>query len=207
MLEWYATDGTYLLLMEECEELLRHVARKAGRGREHIVYQGHDLDLSAPFSRLTVAEAFRRYATSSLEEALLAGRFDDCMGLEIEPRLGFDRPLFLYNYPAQAAALSRLHPGNPSLAERFEMYACGLELCNGFTELTDAKEQRERFAAERNARIKAGKADYPLPEPFLSALSDMPEAAGNALGLDRLVMLFADTASIDEVVAFVPENL
>lgn len=207
MLEWYAAGHTYLALMEECEELLRHVAGKAGVRGERIVYQGHGLDLSAPFSRLSVAEAFRRYATHSLEEALHRGRFDDCMGLEIEPRLGFGRPVFLYDYPASAAALSRLHPDNPLLAERFEMYACGLELCNGFSELTDPKQQRERFAAERLFREKEGKPAYPMPEPFLAALADMPDAAGNALGLDRLVMLFADAASIDEVVAFVPEAL
>jgi lysyl-tRNA synthetase class 2 len=207
LLEWYAAGGTYLRLMDECEALMREVARKVGGEEDRIVYRDRELDLSAPFYRLSVAEAFRRYAALSMEEALRAGRFDECMGMEIEPRLGFGRPVFLFDYPASAAALSRLHPDNPLLAERFEMYACGLELCNGFTELTDAKEQRERFAAERQARKDAGKADHPMPETFLAALPDMPDAAGNALGLDRLVMLFADAATIDEVVAFVPEAL
>ncbi|MCG6892829.1 MAG: EF-P lysine aminoacylase GenX [Desulfobacteraceae bacterium] len=207
LLEWYAAGSTYLHLMDECEALMREVARKVSSGGDRIVYQGHELDLSAPFHRLPVTEAFHRHAALTMEEALRAGRFDECMGLEIEPRLGFGRPVFLFDYPASTAALSRLHPGNPLLAERFEMVACGLELCNGFTELTDATEQRERFAAERQARKDSGKADCPMPETFLAALPDMPDAAGNALGLDRLVMLFADAATIDEVVSFVPEAL
>ena len=103
--------------------------------------------------------------------------------------------------------LARLKQREPFLAERFELYIAGIELCNGFSELTDAAEQRERFKEEQHLRQSLNKPLYPLPEKFLEALADMPDAAGNALGIDRLVMLFADTDNIDDVVAFTPEEL
>jgi lysyl-tRNA synthetase class 2 len=140
-------------------------------------------------------------------QALERDCFDEVMGVDIEPQLGLDRPVFLYDYPASCAALARRKPETPSVAERFELYIAGLELCNAFSELTDAKEQRERFAAENHTRERLGRIAYPPAEPFLRDLSTMPPAAGNALGVDRLVMLFADAASIDEVVAFAPEAL
>ena len=129
------------------------------------------------------------------------------MALQIEPRLDPARPMFLVDYPAEAAALARLKPSNPAVAERFELYLGGLELCNAFTELTDPGEQRRRFDHERQARRRAGRAEIPMPEKFLADLARMPPATGNALGLDRLVMLLADAAQIDDVVAFVPEDL
>ena len=122
-------------------------------------------------------------------------------------RISLEKPLFLYDYPAVFSSLARLKLKDPSLAERFELYIGGLELCNGFTELTDAVEQRRRFEKEQRSRIESKKDVYPLPEKFLQALSSMPDASGNALGLDRLVMLYANTARIDDVVAFTPEEL
>jgi lysyl-tRNA synthetase class 2 len=133
--------------------------------------------------------------------------FDEVMAHEIEPNLGDPTPVFLYDYPARHGALARLKPGAPLLAERFELYIAGIELCNGFSELTDAAEQRDRFEHELRLRQSLNKPSYPMPEKFLQALADMPEAAGNALGIDRLVMLFADTDKIDDVVAFTPEEL
>jgi lysyl-tRNA synthetase class 2 len=155
---------------------------------------------------MTVAEAFDKYASISVQKALSDDRFDEIMA-GIEPALGQSTPLFLYDYPASCGALAKLKTGNSSIAERFELYICGLELCNGFTELTDPKEQRARFEKELSFRKKAGKKEYPMPEKFLESLSCMPDASGNALGLDRLVMLFADTGIIDDVVAFTPEEL
>ncbi len=125
----------------------------------------------------------------------------------VEPNLDQTKPLFLYDYPASLGALARLKPDNPAVAERFELYMGGLEICNAFSELTDPVEQRNRFAEEQHQRSKAGKRNYPPPEKFLASLEFMPESAGNALGVDRLVMLFADTAEIDDVVAFTPEEL
>lgn len=206
LLEWYTTGADYKGMMTQCEVLIGAVARVAGSG-DMLRYQGRRIDLTPPWPRLTVAEAFDNLSSVSVEEALKENRFDEVMGLVIEPQFGIDKPVFLYDYPAACGALARLKPEDCRLAERFELYIGGLELCNAFTELTDPTEQRLRFEEERKMRRLAGKSVYPMPEKFLSALQDMPAAAGNALGIDRLVMLFADTTEIDDVVAFTPEEL
>lgn len=143
----------------------------------------------------------------SMEAAVENDRFDEIMVDAIEPNLGQSHPVFLYDYPASCGALARTKPQDRRYAERFELYIGGLEICNAFSELTDAVEQRQRFESERNRRKDLGKSIYPMPEKFLSTLDVLPEAAGNALGIDRLVMLFADSHNIDEVVAFTPEEL
>ncbi|BBO87948.1 EF-P lysine aminoacylase GenX [Desulfosarcina ovata subsp. ovata] len=206
LLEWYAAGGDYRDMMVQCEQLIAFVAERLARGRR-LDYQGCTVDLTLPWDRLTVDDAFRRFTGMSAAAALAQGCFDELMGLEIEPRLGRKRPLFLYDYPAACGALARLKPGNPMVAERFELYMAGMELCNAFSELTDPDEQRTRFENENRAREAAGKPVYPVAEPFLNALAAMPPAAGNALGVDRLVMLFCNTASIDDVIAFTPEEL
>ena len=206
MLEWYAVGENYLDLMTCCEELVLHIAQGLGAGRT-IMYQGRTIELTPPWERLTVSDAFMRHGSLSMPAALAQGRFDAVMGLEIEPRLGLERPVFLSDYPAEHGSLARLKPGDPSVAERFELYIGGLELCNGFSELNDVTEQRRRFAAEQALMQARGTPDHRLPEKFLAALAHMPPCAGNALGIDRLVMLFTDAADIDEVVAFTPEEL
>ncbi len=206
MLEWYAPERDYTHLMAECEALIPHVAYILGLPAR-IRYQGRSIDLAAPWSRLSVDEAFVRYGGCTAAQALAQERFDEVMGLAVEPWLGWDKPVFLHDYPAACGALARLKPGRPDVAERFELYIGGLELCNGFSELIDAAEQRRRFAAEMDLRRAAGKTLYPMPEPFLTDLAHMPAAAGNALGLDRLVMLLTDADEIDQVVAFTPETL
>lgn len=206
MLEWYAAGQTYIDLMACCEELIRHIARALGAGGR-LSYQGLTLDISEPWPRLTVSEAFRRYGSVSMEQALAQGRFDEIMGIEIEPNLGRVQPVLLIDYPAEKASLARLKPENPAVAERFELYLGGLELCNGFSELNDAAEQRVRFEAEQKLIRDSGRVVQSLPEKFLEAVQRMPPCAGNALGIDRLVMLFCDAAEIDEVVAFAPEDL
>ncbi len=205
LLEWYAAGWDYKAMMASTRDLVIAVVQDVCGG--DLVYQGRRIELAGPWQEIPVAEAFRLYADVSMEKALAEGRFDEVMGLEIEPRLGWERPVFLKDYPAQLASLARLKKDDPAVAERFELYIAGLELCNGFSELTDAAEQRRRFAAEQKARRAAGKAIYPEAGPFLKALQYMPPAAGNALGLDRLVMLVCDAACIDDVVAFVPEQL
>ena len=206
LLEWYASGATYLDLMDQIEALVLEVSADMRKGRT-LQYQGHCISLKPPWDRLTVREAFDRYGTMDLEKALEQDMFDEVMGLEIEPRLGFERPVFLYDYPESKASLARLKPGNPPVAERMELYIAGLELANGFTELNDPEEQIRRFTAEHALRERLGKKNYPLPAPFLKALHQMPGAAGIAVGLDRLIMLFCDAKTIDDVVAFVPENL
>jgi lysyl-tRNA synthetase class 2 len=205
MLEWYRADSDYFDMMEETETLIKTVALQTGSGNS-IKYQGGRIDLDGPWTRMAVAEAFDKHSSISVDKALSEDRFDETMA-EIEPALGQSVPLFLYDYPASCGALAKLKTGNNSVAERFELYICGLELCNGFTELTDPKEQKARFEKEFSHRKKSGKKEYPMPEKFLESLSLMPDASGNALGLDRLIMLFADAGTIDNVVAFTPEEL
>ena len=156
---------------------------------------------------MTVAEAFDSFASITMEKALQSNCFDDIIALEIEPHLGRQKPFFLYDYPSCCASLARRKPGNPDVAERFELYISGIEMCNAFSELNDPSEQRMRFEAEQKNRRASGKKNYPMPEQFLSSLSHMPPATGNALGIDRLVMLLTDTPDIDDVVAFTPESL
>jgi lysyl-tRNA synthetase class 2 len=206
MLEWYHAGGNYLSLMEECENLIGYIAHQLGRMGKHR-YRNRQIELAGPWVRLPVAQAFEKYGSIAMDEALATDRFDEVMALDIEPNLGDPNPVFLFDYPARHGALARLKQREPFLAERFELYIAGIELCNGFSELTDAAEQRERFKKEQHLRKSLNKPLYPLPEKFLEALADMPAAAGNALGIDRLVMLFADTDNIDDVVAFTPEEL
>ena len=205
MLEWYATGLNYLDLMEQCERLITSIRKELNYGPS-LIYQGVNIDLITPWRRLSVAQAFNTYATMTMNAAVSNNCFDEVMVEEIEPRMGTN-PIFLYDYPATRGALARLKAEDTSVAERFEMYIGGLELCNAFSELTHPQEQRLRFEKERDLRESTGKPVYPLPEKFLNVLADMPAAAGIALGIDRLIMLFADTQAIDDVVAFTPEEL
>ncbi len=206
MLEWYTANSNYLDMMEQCEDLIRKITRDTGFGGQ-IEYQGKKISLAHPWYRMSVAQAFEKFSSVSMQTALEEDRLDEIIGLEIEPNLGLEKPLFLYDYPASSGALAKLKPDNSSFAERFELYISGIELCNAFSELTDPDEQRERFEHEIRVRRSLEKKEYPMPGKFLDALHSMPEAAGNALGIDRLVMLLADTAKIDDIVAFTPEEL
>jgi lysyl-tRNA synthetase class 2 len=201
LLEWYRRDADYLSLMADCEALLLHLVPSG-----QLVWQEASIDLTPPWPRLSVAEAFRRHAGCSAEAAMTSGCFDEVLTAEVEPQLG-NGPLFLIDYPAPLAALARLKPGDPGVAERCELYIGGLELANGFSELTDPAEQRTRFVADEAARRAAGKLPRPLPEPYLAELVNLPSCAGIALGIDRLVMLLTDEGVIGEVVAFTPEQL
>ena len=206
LLEWYRRGADYQDLMNECEAFITHVARQMGSGAI-LDYQGRHIQLAPPWPRISVKGAFEKFASSSLAAALQNDQFDEIMVNQIEPRLSRSQPIFLIDYPACRAALARLKSEDSRYAERFELYIAGVEICNGFSELTDPVEQRARFEHERDQRRKADKPVYPLPEKFLMALQDMPSAAGNALGVDRLTMLFADAKRIDDVVTFTPEAL
>jgi lysyl-tRNA synthetase class 2 len=206
ILEWYCSGSNYQHLMEDCEALVQHVARRLDY-RDTIAYQGREINLASPWPRMTVREAFSRYAQVSMAEALEGGQFDPVMVQDIEPQLPFDKPVFLYDYPSERGSLARLREDDPAVAERMELYIGGLELANGFSELADPVEQRARFLSEETRRRWMGKRPYYLPARFLEELADMPPSAGIALGVDRLVMLFADTATIDDVIAFSPEEL
>ena len=206
VLEWYRAGIDYRELMDEVEEMIPFVSHRLGFG-ESVEFQGHGVDLKRPWHRISVREAFQRYASVSMESSMKSGGFDEAMVQEIEPNLGTPKPTFLHDYPASLGALARLKRDDPAYAERFELYIAGLEVANAFSELTDVREQRERFEREREKRRVQGKTVYPLPEKFLRSLHHMPQAAGIALGVDRLVMLFADQPRIDQVVSFTPEEL
>jgi lysyl-tRNA synthetase class 2 len=206
ILEWYTAERNYFDMMDQCEDLIRFVARDSGFGNS-IEYQTRNIDLKRPWHRLSVSEAFDKYSPISLNTALSNDRFDELMVNDIEPNLGREKPIFLFDYPASTCALAKLKPDNPSLVQRFELYISGLELCNAFTELADPDEQRIRFEGQQDLRRKLDKQTYPIPENFLKSLAFMPEATGNALGIDRLVMLFANAKKIDDVVTFTPEEL
>jgi elongation factor P--(R)-beta-lysine ligase len=206
MLEWYVAGFDYEQLMSQCEEMIISVADEidfAGK----ISWQDKEIDLQPPWERITVQEAFKKYAPITLDKALREDKFDEILTEYVEPNLGNGKPTFLYDYPANLGALARLKSRDPSVAERFELYIGGLELANGFSELTDAREQRRRFEEALEIRAQKYYARYLMPEKFLDSLEEMPEAAGIAVGLDRLAMLFADAAAIDEVVSFTPEDL
>jgi elongation factor P--(R)-beta-lysine ligase len=206
LLEWYEKGADYRDMMERCENLVLAAAQGAGVG-DRLSRNGQDIDLSPPWDRLSVSRAFERFAGIGVEKALERGVFDEVMAADIEPRLGKKRPVFLFDYPAALGALARLRPDNPRVAERFELYIDGIELCNAFTELTDPCEQRARFQKEIQNREKQGKTVWPMPEKFLKDLALMPDASGNALGVDRLAMLMTHSRRVDDVTAFVPEEL
>ena len=206
LLEWYRAGDDYRTLMEDCETLIQTLASKIGLG-QRLIFHGQEIDLAGPWERISVREAFRGYSKVTMKEALEHGHFDEVMVQDIEPQLGMTKPTFLYDYPAERGTLARLRKDDPSVAERFELYAGGLELANAFSELVDPEEQRERFLLEQANRRSQGKPVYPMPEPFLDELEEMPPSAGIALGVDRLVMVLLNAATIDDVVAFTPEEL
>ncbi|HLY46655.1 MAG TPA: EF-P lysine aminoacylase EpmA [Stellaceae bacterium] len=225
MLEWYRAGATYLDLMDECEALLRRAQEAAGALA--LRWRGRSADARRPFERISVAEAFRRHAgidllatiaDPAMPDALLLAAAAAPLGIaprpgddwealffrvfleRIEPNLGIGAPTILYDYPLAMAALSRPKPEDPRLAERFELYACGLELANAFGELTDAAEQRRRFAADQARKQALYGETYPVDEDFLAALDHgLPECAGIALGFDRLVMLATGADDIEDV--------
>jgi EF-P lysine aminoacylase GenX len=224
MLEWYRVGKSYVDIMSDVEQLIAHVARTV-RGSTTVAYQGREVDLTPPWHRITVAQAFAQLAGIDLENCgqqaefltaahkigvLSAGHIDSWDEIffkvfleRVEPALSEMGPVFIVDYPARMAALAQLKPGAPDVAERVEAYIGGLELGNGFTELNDPVEQEERFLAEREKRLAAGNPIYPMDCEFLEMLRQgMPPAGGFALGVDRLCMLLADAGDIDEVVAF-----
>ena len=206
MLEWYCQGMDYRELMKECEEMIVSVASDLGCG-DVINYQGKAIELERPWDRLSVREAFACYAPISMDKALTENCFDEIMASCIEPHLGIGQPTFIYDYPVSGSALAKEKKEDFALAERFELYMGGKEIANACSELTDPKEHRRRFLSVNKYRYSIGKSVYPVPERFLEGIASMPPAAGIALGVDRLAMIFCDSFAIDDVVSFVPESL
>lgn len=225
MLEWYRVGEGYETLMEDCADLLRLAAESTGT--RALRHRDRACDPYAAPERLSVAEALERHAGIDLLATLGPDGTPDAAALRrqaaradlrtapddgwsdmlskllthrVEPQLGLGRPTILDRYPAAEAALARRAPDDPRLAERFELYACGVELANGFGELTDPEEQRRRFQAEMEEKARVYGERYPLDEDFLAALGHMPQASGIALGFDRLVMLATGAPRIEEVI-------
>lgn len=203
MLEWYRTGIDYRDLMAECRDMLRYLAKETRADCP----AARILATKSEWDYITVSEAFSRHAAISASRAVEEGSFDEILVRDIEPHLGRQRPAFLHDYPAALGSLARLKQDDPRVAERFELYVNGVELANGFSELTDAGEQRRRFEEERRRITKQGRDPGPMPERFLADLAQLDRAAGIALGLDRLVLLLSGAERIDEVVSFAPEAL
>jgi elongation factor P--(R)-beta-lysine ligase len=225
LIEWYRAGEPYTAVMDDCVALIRLAANAAGT--KMLRFKAREADPFAEAERLSVAEAFARYAgidllatiaadgTPGAEELAAEMRkaglavpaeynwsylFTRVLVEKVEPQLGLGRITILDRYPACEAALARRTADDPRLAERFEIYACGVELCNGFGELIDAGEQRRRLSAEMDEKARLYGERYPLDEDFLAALAIMPEASGVALGFDRVVMLATGASRIDQVI-------
>ena len=223
MLEWYRADATYDAVMADCIVVIAHAAQATGIGR--FSFRDRIADPFAEPELLTVAAAFERFADIDLLASVADGKgdraglaaaakqrvriadddtwsdiFSKVMVEHIEPNLGQGRLTVLFEYPVPEAALARVKRSDPRVAERFDIYACGVELANGFGELTDAREQRLRFTQAMDEKQRRYGERYPLDEDFIDAVDAMPEASGVALGFDRLVMLASGALRIDQVV-------
>jgi lysyl-tRNA synthetase class 2 len=223
MLEWYRANTGYDAVMADAVVVIAHAAQATGIGQ--FSFRGRTADPFAEPELLTVAAAFERFAGIDLLGTIAEGKgdrgqlaaaagqrvrisdddtwsdiFSKVLVEHVEPRLGQGRLTILFEYPVPEAALARAKPSDPRVAERFEIYACGVELANGFGELTDAREQRLRFTEAMDEKQRRYGERYPLDEEFLAAVAAMPEASGVALGFDRLVMLASGAIRIDQVV-------
>jgi lysyl-tRNA synthetase class 2 len=227
MLEWYRANETYGAVMADCITVIAHAAQATGIGS--FSFRGKTADPFAEPEMLTVANAVARFAKIDLlatiaeentdRDALADAAahivrvtpddtwsdiFSKVLVEHVEPHLGQERLTVLYEYPSPEAALARVKSSDPRVAERFEIYACGVELANGFGELIDADEQRRRFSAAMDEKQRRYGERYPLDEDFLAAVSQMPPASGVALGFDRLVMLASGATRVDQVIWQLP---
>ncbi len=206
MLEWYRKGFGYLGVLQDMEQMVKYTAEKLGMG--HLIpYRGRVIDITTPWPRITVRDAYMKAAGWNPISDYDPAQFDVDFIARVLPSFSFTRPTVLLDYPAAEASLARLKPGNPQVAERGEVFIGGLELCNAFSELTDAREQSLRFReALDKIKLERGR-DMPVPDKFLKAIRRLPECGGIALGVDRLVMLFCDAASIDDVMAFTSDTV
>ncbi len=224
MLEWYRANEPYEALMDDCAALMAEAARAAGA--KQFTFRDKTIDPFVAPERVTVSQAFERHAGIDLLATVTGGQgdrtklaaaaakagitmaaddtwsdiFSRILAERVEPQLGIGRATLLYEYPLPLAALARPKPGSAKVAQRFELYACGVELANAFGELTDVAEQRARFEAAMAEKQRIHGERYPVDEDFLAALAAMPQASGIALGFDRLVMLATGAKHIEQVI-------
>jgi lysyl-tRNA synthetase class 2 len=224
MLEWYRTYVPWERVIEDCTAVIALAAHLVGA--KSFVYRGREANPFVPPERLTVRDAFQRYAGVDIYDSLpITGGadtetfarqaknsgirvapddswsdiFSRILSERVEPNLGLGRPTILHDYPASEAALAQVSPHDPRIAERFELYCSGVELANAFHELRDPAEQRRRFLANIQEQQRIYGASYPIDEDFLAALADMPDASGAALGFDRLMMLATGAERVESV--------
>ncbi|MGH7269243.1 MAG: EF-P lysine aminoacylase EpmA [Polyangiaceae bacterium] len=207
MLEWYRSNAGVGDVLGDTEQLVAAITGGSVRLGDRSV------DLRPPLDQVSVCDAFARFAGWSRAETLDAAahseeRYFRALVDDVEPALArMDRGVFLVDYPASQASLARRKPEDPAVAERFELYVAGVELCNGYGELVDPAEQRDRLLRDQRARQERGLAVYPIDERFVAALAAVPPSGGNALGLDRLVAITCGTTEIGEVMAFTAADL
>lgn len=223
ILEWYRVGATYTTFMEDCKKLLLFVNHALGKGNT-LTYQGATFDLAGVWEKITIKEAFQKWADIDFDEFLndkkarvIATKkgytvndkntweelYNQIYLNEIEPQLGKNRPTIIYEFPGNLAALSKKKKENPNYAERFELYIGGLELGDCYTELTNWKEQQDRFDWELTEITRLGKTNYDYDHDFIDALkAGMPDTSGIAVGLDRLIMLFTNTTHIADTLFF-----
>lgn len=201
MLEWYRANADYSDILVDTKSLVTQVARELLGGTD-LSYRDREISLSPVWERITVAEAFKQFAGWDPSAKYDADRFDLDLVERVEPQLPQSVPVILTDYPAGAAALARRKPGSPNVAERWELFVGGLELANAYSELNDPAEQRARFEECARRRKELGKVVYPLDEEFLAVIANLPPSGGIALGVDRLLMLLTNSASLDDVLPF-----
>lgn len=229
ILEWYRTPGDYMDVARDFEGLMRAINFATSQQTNKLTYQNKKYDLSSPWERISVAEAFKKYAGIDTETMLDSKRltaygkqhgyqvteqttweeiWNQIIANEIEPMLGQTGPTILYDYPVAQAALSKRKVSDPRFAERFEVFMGGLELGNCFSELTEWREQEARCLADLSERKVMGRTEFPMDSDFIEALKmGMPETGGIAVGVDRLVALFADTPDIADTMFFPVEEM
>ncbi len=242
IMEWYRTNADYTDIMKDCENLFAHIAHTLSRHPEQRpakladvegslswMYQGKPYDLTTPWERISVSEAFQKYCRIDVEtlmdetRLLTAGKkrgfaidanttweqiYNQFFLNDIEPHLGVDRPTIIYDFPASQASLSKRKTDDSRFAERFEFYVAGIEMGNAFSELTDSEEQLKRFEIERQERENLGKTMYDIDMDYIEALrAGLPATGGIAVGIDRIVMFFANAEHISDVVAFPVSDL
>ncbi|MBI5729364.1 MAG: EF-P lysine aminoacylase GenX [Candidatus Magasanikbacteria bacterium] len=220
MIEWYRAPGTLTQIMDDTEALFKAVGKKLGH--TSVEYNNVTVEITETWERKTMKQLWQEYVGVNLDEYLeivplkqlvlgkklavdTSGEYEDLFFKIflnfIEPRLGFEKPLFVYDYPKRLSSLSRACAHDARYAERFELYIAGLEIANAFGELTDATEQQARLEADQALRAKLGRPTWPVDPSFIAALrSGMPEAGGIALGVDRMVLLFTGAKDINEVI-------
>jgi lysyl-tRNA synthetase class 2 len=201
MLEWYRANADYKDILLDTKALVTRVANEI-LGKTDLSYRGREIELSPVWEWIPVAEAFKRFAGWDPSMKFDADRFDLDLVDKVELQLPQNVPVILADSPAAAAALARRKAGAPNLAERWELFIGGLELANAYSELNDPVEQRARFEECARQRKELGKTVYPLDEEFLAVIAKLPPSGGIALGVDRLLMLLTNSASLDDVLPF-----